>query len=99
LAEFKRLEEKMKDYKRGKKGTVTQGQRPPLAQSNATALTKDTSHADLQIQLPTGHLTGKNKPKTQVKQSHKANVLRKNSNMGMNGSTQSNSTNTNTHDR
>lgn len=65
-------------------------------------MTKDSSHADLQIQLPgggAGVLTGKQKPKTQVKQSTKANVLRKNSNMGMNGSQQSNSTNTNTHDR
>ena len=89
----------MKDYQKHKtKGAP--GTRPPLAQSNATALTKETSHADLQIQLPAGSVTGKNKPTTQVKKSNKANVLRKNSNMGMNGSQQSQSTNTNTqHDR
>ena len=43
MDEFKKHEAKMKEYQRAKKGA----NRPPLAQSNAQAMTKDTSHADL----------------------------------------------------
>ena len=45
LDEFKKHEAKMKEYQKNKKANT--GARPPLAQSNAQALTKDTSHADL----------------------------------------------------